>query len=159
MQAVLLSPEIHYSWEPTLCHERKAISRAPNGLALRSRRGLMGAGHVSRGSDGNSGDPVFSALEKPVGEPGDQNPGPSSVVLAGGGSETRSARTVPAGESTSPRDGWQEVGAPHSTDETGEPNLKGPGGGKGAPGHGTGGGKDGEDIGPRERLNETASDS
>ena len=35
------------------------------------------AGHASRRSDGNSGDPVISVLKKPVGEPGDQNPGPS----------------------------------------------------------------------------------
>jgi len=62
MKAVLLSPEITYLRESTLCHERKATSRAPNGLAFRSRRGLMGAGHASRGSDGNSGDPVFSVL-------------------------------------------------------------------------------------------------
>jgi hypothetical protein len=53
----------------------------------------------------------------------------------------------------------QEVGALHSTDEAGEPNPQGPGGGKGAPGHGTDGGKDGEDIGPRNRLDDTASDS
>ena len=105
MQAVLLSPEITYSWEPTLCHERKATSRTPKGLASRSRRGLMGAGHVSRGSDGNSGDPVFSVLKEPVGEPADQNPGPSEAVLADGGSKTNSARAVPAGESTSPP-GW-----------------------------------------------------
>jgi len=58
-----------------------------------------------------------------------------------------------------PRDGLQEVGASHSTDESGEANPQGPGGGKGTPGHGTGGGKDIEGIGPRERLNETASDS
>jgi len=58
-----------------------------------------------------------------------------------------------------PRDGWQEVGASHSTDETGEPNLEGPGGGKGAPGHGTDGGKDGEVIEPRNHPNETVSDS
>jgi len=102
---------------------------------------------------------VVSVFEKPVGEPGDQNPGPLWAVLADGGSETSSARTVPVGESTSLRDGWQEVGASHSTDESGEPNPKGPGGGKGTPGHGTGGGKDGEGIGPRKRLNETASDS
>ena len=48
---------------------------------------------------------------------------------------------------------------PHSTDETGEPDPKGPGGGKGAPGHGTDGGKDGEGTGPRNHLDETASDS
>jgi len=58
-----------------------------------------------------------------------------------------------------PGDGWQEVGAFHSTDESGEPNLKGPGGGKEAPGHGTGGGKDGEGFEPRNHPNETASDS
>ena len=63
--------------------------------------GSDGAGHASRGSDGNSGDPVVSVLEKPVGEPGDQNPGPSWAVLADGGSEESSARTVPAGEATS----------------------------------------------------------
>jgi hypothetical protein len=65
----------------------------------------MGAGHASRGSDGNSGDPVVSVLKKPVGEPADQNPGPPRAALADGGSETSSVRTVPAGESTS-SPGW-----------------------------------------------------
>ncbi len=37
---MLLSPEITYWWEPMLCHGRKATSRASNGLALRSRRGM-----------------------------------------------------------------------------------------------------------------------
>ena len=49
---------------------------------------------------------LFSpSLEEPVGEPADQNPGPSWVVLADDGSEASSARAVPAGESTSPP-GW-----------------------------------------------------
>jgi hypothetical protein len=45
------------------------------------------------------------SLRKPVREPGDQNPGPSWAALTDGGSETSSAVTVPAGESTSPP-GW-----------------------------------------------------
>ena len=44
-------------------------------------------------------------LRMPVGEPADQNPGPSWVALTDGGSEGSSARAVPAGESTSPP-GW-----------------------------------------------------
>jgi len=102
MQAVLLSPEITYSWEPTLCHERKATSRTPKGLASRSRRGLMGAGHVSRGSDGNSGDPVFSVLKEPVGEPADQNPGPSEAVLADGGSKIKQRKGGTGGRVNEP---------------------------------------------------------
>ena len=99
------------------------------------------------------------SLKKPVGEPADQNPGSPWAVLVDGGSEETARGRYRRASQRAPRDGWQEVGASHSTDESGEPNLKGPGGGKGAPGHGTGGGKDGEDIEPRIHPNVTASDS
>ena len=99
------------------------------------------------------------SLKKPLGEPGGQTPGSSWAVLVNGGSEETARGRYRRASQRAPRDGWQEVGAPHRTDESGEPNLKGPGGGKGAPGHGTGGGKDDEGIEPRQSLNETASDS
>src|SRR5207244_4051269 len=57
------------------------------------------------------------------------------------------------------RDKRQGIGALPSTVEAGEPNPRGPGGGKGAPSHRTVGGKHGGCSGTRNRVNATTTDS
>jgi hypothetical protein len=123
----------HSLWTPTLSWSGKATPATPQWP------GVVGPPESSsracdRGSARNLGGPTVSILKQPVGEPGDQNPGPSRVVLAGGGSEARSTGWYRWARKRAYRDGWRGVGATHSTDEAGEPSSKGPGGGKGSPG-------------------------
>ena len=75
--------------------------------------GVSGAGHAIEGPPGTLrlrsgqalGDPIVSVLRKPVGEPGDQTPGPSWGVLHRWRERNKEHGMVPLGEETS-LPGW-----------------------------------------------------
>ena len=131
----LRTPTLYVEWEGNITDAELAWHRW-------IRRSEEAAGHATEGSPGTLrlrsgqalGDPIVSILNQPVGEPGDQNPGPSRVVLAGVGSEAMSTGWYRWARKRAYRDGQWGVGATHSIDEAGEPSSKGPGGGKGSPG-------------------------
>ena len=132
------TPKPRVSRGPTLYPARKAVPRHRDDRMPRPRRGL-GAGHVHEGLPGNLGDPVVSTTKRGSGVPHRKPPGRPERARAWppGGAKTGSSWYRQAKDNEARRDGRQEVGAPHSTDEAGEPPPTGSGGGKGASGYGT----------------------
>src|SRR6516162_10996709 len=92
--------------------------------------------------------------------PGSPTPGPP-VTRAGpaGAKHRRRSRYREANAKEATRDGDQGIGAPHTTDEAGEPHPQGSGRGKGAPGCGIVGGKHGRCLETGNRVHETTTDS
>src|ERR1700686_2357818 len=80
----------------------------------------------------------FSTEIGTKGQPNPKVPGPRPPSAGLRGANTAAAgRYRQANDKEARRNGPQGIGAPHGTDEAGEPNPRGPGGGTGAPGCGT----------------------
>src|SRR6202049_3789687 len=123
-----------------------------NGLVCRSCLGRI-AGQRYKGFSRNLGVPVVSTVISRWGT-GLSTPGPRWRTRRRR-EQNPSAPVVPPSEGNEARrDGQQDVGAPRSTVEAGEPEPPGPWGGKGVPSHGTVGGKHGGCIETRVRVNE-----
>jgi hypothetical protein len=102
----------------------------------------------------------FPYLKKPVGEAGRTKPW-LVVGSAGRGRERNKQRedgTGGRGNEPPGMDGRKSE-CPTVPKKPGNRTQRDPVEGEGRREHGAGGGKDGEGIGPRKRLNETASDS
>src|SRR6185295_18882778 len=146
--------KINQSWFA----ERVRIREGSNGSRGPRPPGSKSAARERGGPPRNLGGPALpprSRLGKPV-----NNPGPVGDASDSAGSERRT-RVVPARQRRAERerDERQGVGAPRSTDEAGELNSRGAGGGKGAPEHGTAGGKESGNFESQHCLNETTADS
>src|ERR1700737_5266649 len=88
------------------------------------------------------------------------NPRPAGYACWTGGSERQAHVAVsPSEPQGSAARGGQGIGAPHSTSEGGEPNARGPAGGKGAPRQRTVGGQHGQCIETGFCVNATTTDS
>ena len=107
----------------------------------------------------NLGRPVLSATHVRTGTR-ITNPRPAGYACWTGGSEAQAYAAVPPSEPKGSEAGrGQGIGVPHTTNESGEPNPRGPGGGKGAPCHGTVGGKHGRCIGTGSHVHATTTAS
>lgn len=130
-----------------------------NGLTVRSCRGRR-TGHRHMRILQEPGTSCRSHAHDPDGSYRTTNSRPTGCAFAARRSETQTHDVV------SPREGnrvrrekRQEIGAPHSTAESGERVPPGPWGGKGVPGHGTAGGQHGGCSVTQSRVNVTAADS
>src|SRR5205823_5735825 len=156
--AVLLSPESFTRGEPSFLSARGPRRHTAKAWCVRSRRGRR-TGHRHKRVPQELGTPCALHDALPAGDR-ITNSRLTGYACWTGGSELQAHAVVSPSEAQRSAAKWgQGIGALHSTVEAGEPNPRGPGGGKGAPGCGTVGRKHDRcsETGPR--VNETTTAS
>ncbi len=145
---------------PSWFSERTAAPRCRKSPGTEAPPGSKSTACTHGGSPGTWEILSSPSLRSGSGAPYNKSPGPRRrrARHACGSEEDERAMVPPSEGNEARREGRQEVGALHSTDEAGEP-TRGTLRREGEPGYGTVGGKDAGNTEPRKRLNETAADS